>query len=180
MLLKLLFYITVLLLAILGYRSYVLRANTLKVGDHAPDFTLNDANGSAHSLTDYAGKYLILYFYPKDNTSVCVKEACHFRDDLAKMNELGANVVGISTDTSASHDNFTKKYQLNFPLLADNDGKVAAKYDALTNLLITKVAKRHTFLIDPSAKIVHIDKNVNVSTQSQQLIDVLKKIKNQQ
>ena len=179
MLLKLLFYTAVLLLAIFGYRNFAKTANTLKISDSAPDFTLNDAAGNTRALSDYAGGYLVLYFYPKDDTPSCTKEACHFRDDLTQFEKLGAKVVGISVDTTASHDSFTKKYQLNFPLLADHDGKVAEQYDALANLLVMKIAKRHTFLIDPTGKIVRTYKNVDVSNHSQQIIQDLKLIQNQ-
>lgn len=179
MLLKLLFYTVVLLLAILGYRNFAQAANTIKIGDNAPGFTLNDATGKTHSLSDYAGQYLVLYFYPKDDTPGCTKEACHFRDDLTQFEKLNAKIVGISVDTSASHDDFTKKYQLNFTLLADYEGKIAEKYDALTNLLIMKIAKRHTFLIDPAGKIVRIYKNIDVSNHSQQIVNDLRLIQNQ-
>lgn len=177
MLLKLFFYTAILLIAIFGYRSYASAAsNSSLINSDAPDFTLNDARGNEHSLTDYRGKYLVLYFYPKDDTPGCTKEACHFRDDMAQLEKLGAKVVGISVDNSESHGKFAEKYHLPFPLLADTDGKVAASYNALTNLLIVKIAKRHTFLIDPAGKIKKIYTTVNVSNHSQQIIDDLKTI----
>ncbi len=173
MLIKLFFYATILLIAILGYRSYAGTSGHLVIDSDAPNFTLNDAKGNSHSLADYRGKYLVLYFYPKNDTPGCTKEACHFRDDMSKLEKLGAKVVGVSVDSSESNGKFAEKYNLPFTLLADTDGKVAASYDALTNLLVIKIAKRHTFLIDPDGKIKKIYTNVNVSNHSQQIIDDL-------
>lgn len=99
---------------------------------------------------------------------------------MAQLEKLGAKIVGISVDTSESHAKFSEKYHLPFPLLADTDGKVAASYNALTNLLIIKIAKRHTFLIDPDGKIRKIYTTVNVSNHSQQIIDDLKIIQAKQ
>ena len=178
MTLKLFFYITVLLLAVLGYRSFAGTSTTLRINDDAPDFALNDAQGHTHHLSDYAGKYLVLYFYPKDDTPGCTKEACQFRDDLTQLEKLGAQVVGISIDNSASHASFAKKYHLPFPLLADVDGSVASRYHALSNFLVIKIAKRYTFLINPTGKIVKIYKNVDTSKHSQQIIDDLKLMQN--
>lgn len=180
MLLKLFFYTAILLIAIFGYRSYASAAGNTLIDGPAPEFTLSDAKGNTHSLADYRGKYLVLYFYPKDDTPGCTKEACHFRDDMAQLEKLGAKIVGISVDTSESHAKFSEKYHLPFPLLADTDGKVAASYNALTNLLIIKIAKRHTFLIDPDGKIRKIYTTVNVSNHSQQIIDDLKIIQAKQ
>jgi len=173
MLIKLFFYATILLIAILGYRSYAGTSGNLVIDSDAPNFTLNDAKENSHSLADYRGKYLVLYFYPKNDTPGCTKEACHFRDDMTKLEKLGAKVVGVSVDSSESNGKFAEKYNLPFTLLADTDGKVAASYDALTNLLVIKIAKRHTFLIDPDGKIKKIYTNVNVSNHSQQIIDDL-------
>lgn len=174
MTLKIFFYIAALLLAFFGYRNYAHAANNLKVGDNAPSFTLNDAKGQTHYLSDYAGKYLVLYFYPKDDTPGCTKEACHFRDDMVQLEKLGAKVVGVSVDDSQSHDEFAKKYNLPFPLLTDTSGKVAESYNALTNFYVVKIAKRYTFLINPDGKIAKIYTNVDTSKHSQQIIDDLK------
>jgi thioredoxin-dependent peroxiredoxin len=174
MTLKLIFYTGVLLLAFFGYRSYAIAGRSLQIGDDAPSFTLNDAQGQTHYLSDYAGKYLVLYFYPKDDTPGCTKEACHFRDDMAQLEKLGANVVGVSVDNSASHADFAKKYHLPFPLLIDANGAVAESYQSLTNLYIVKIAKRHTFLISPTGKIAKVYTSVDTSNHSQQIIDDLK------
>lgn len=175
MTLKLFFYIAVLVLAVLGYRHYS-SSNPLQVGDDAPSFSLNDAQGETHYLSDYAGKYLALYFYPKDDKPICTKEACHFRDDLAQLEKLGASVVGVSVDNKDSHAEFSKKHRLNFPLLSDTDGKVAASYNALTDFLIVKVSKRYTFLISPTGKVAKIYKSVDTSRHSQEIIDDLKQL----
>lgn len=176
MALKLFFYMAVLLLAFFGYRNYAVASKTLQIGDDAPNFTLNDAQGQTHYLSDYAGKYLVLYFYPKDDTPGCTKEACHFRDDLTQLEKMGAKVVGISVDSSESHASFSKKYHLPFPLLADSNGKVSDSYNALTNFYVVKIAKRYTFLISPTGKIAKIYKRVDTSNHSQQIINDLKLI----
>ena len=122
-----------------------------EVGKPAPDFKLPDQSGKLHTLQDYRGKWLVLYFYPKDDTPGCTKEACAFRDDLQQITELGAQVVGVSVDDSSSHAEFAKKYHLPFPLLADKSTETTARYGALMNLVFMKVARRYTFLIDHRA-----------------------------
>ena len=179
--LKLFFYLAVLLIAFFGYTRYSLAENNkLQIGDDAPNFSLNDAEGNVHHLSDYAGNYLVLYFYPKDDTPGCTKEACHFRDDIGPLEKLGAKVVGISVDSTQSHANFIKKYKLPFPLLADGDGAVANAYNALTNLYLFKIAKRYTYLISPAGKIGKIYKNVDSSNHSQEIIADLKVMQSQQ
>ncbi len=179
MMLKILFYGAVLILAFFGYRYYSNASFTLKIGDNAPSFALKDAQGKTHQLSDYAGQYLVLYFYPKDDTPGCTKEACEFRDDLPKLEKLGAKVVGISVDDGRSHTEFAKKYHLPFPLLSDSDGKVASEYHALTNFGFIKIAKRYTFLISHTGKLAKIYLNVNTSKHSQEIIDDLTKLKQQ-
>lgn len=175
MLTKLLFYIAALIISIMGYRAYR-SPNKLQVGDNAPHFSLGDAHGKTHALSDYAGHYLVLYFYPKNDTPGCTKEACLFRDDMSALEALGAKVVGVSVDSAASHAEFANKYHLPFPLLSDPKGSVAKRYDALINLIIFKAAKRYTYLINPAGKIVQIYRSVNTSKHSQQIIDDLKKM----
>src|SRR5574340_1075920 len=140
------------------------------VGSAAPDFTLADQSGQTHRLHDYAGKWLVLYFYPKDDTPGCTQEACAFRDDLHKLTALGAQVVGISVDDSASHAEFAKKYHLPFPLLADQSAEVAARYGALMNLGFFKIARRYTFLIDPQGKVAKVYRKVETSRHSTEII----------
>lgn len=176
MTLKLFFYISVLLLAFLGYRNYSSPSSQLRIGDDAPSFSLNDAQGKTHYLSDYAGKYLVLYFYPKDNTPICTKEACNFRDNISQFEKIGATVLGVSVDDNESHASFAKKNNLSFPLLSDHDGKVARSYNALTDFYFVKVSKRYTFLISPASKVAKIYKSVDTSSHSQQIIDDIKLI----
>lgn len=145
-----------------------------KVGAAAPDFELPDQNGVKHTLKEYSGQWLVLYFYPKDDTPGCTQEACAFRDDLHRLTALGAQVVGISVDDGDSHAEFAKKYHLPFPLLADPTAEVAAKYGSLTNLGIIRFAKRYTFLIDPQGKIAKIYVKVETSKHSTEIIEDLK------
>src|ERR1035437_7360869 len=147
-----------------------------KVGQVAPDFSLPDQNGVVHSLKEFSGKWLVLYFYPKDDTPGCTQEACAFRDDLHKLEALGAQVVGISVDDGKSHAEFAKKYHLPFPLLADSDKEVAARYGVLMDLVFMKVAKRYTFLIDPQGNINKVYDKVETSRHSQEIIDDLNKL----
>ncbi|MGV3581227.1 MAG: peroxiredoxin [Methylophilus sp.] len=176
MLIKILFYVAIMLFAFLGYRHYTSIQPSLSVGDNAPAFKLKDAKDNYHTLSDYQGKYLILYFYPKNDTPGCTKEACNFRDDLSKVEQLNAKIVGISVDTQASHQKFAEKHHLPFTLLADTEGHVANAYHALSNLILIKIAKRHTFLIDPNSKVAKIYRNVDVSNHSEQIIEDLKKL----
>ena len=149
----------------------------LKIGDDAPSFTLPDSQDNQVSLNDYKGKWAILYFYPKDDTPGCTKEACQFRDDFKTLEALGAKVVGISVDDSFSHRKFAEKYNLPFPLLSDASGEVADRYGALNNFLIIKLAKRYTYLINPEGKIAKIYHSVDTSIHSQEIIEDLKKLK---
>ena len=145
-------------------------ANVPAVGTPAPDFNLSDQHGSMHKLADYQNGWLVLYFYPKDDTPGCTEEACMFRDDLTQITKMGGKVVGISIDDTRSHAEFAEKYHLPFPLLADKDGSVAKSYGAMTNLLFMKVAKRYTFLIDPKGKIAKVYLSVDTSRHSVEII----------
>jgi len=164
-------------MGLLTYRAVCLAGNLPVIGQPAPDFNLQDAQGKPHKLADYPGKWLVLYFYPKDDTPGCTKEACHFRDDLFELEKLDAKVVGISVDDTDSHAKFAEKYKLPFPLLADKDGMVADSYGALTNLVVVKIAKRYTFLIDPKGRIAKTYLSVDTSRHSQEIIDDLKLLK---
>lgn len=176
MTLKVTLYTVLLLIALIGYRSYAFAGDLLQIGNDAPEFKLKDAKGQMHLLSDYVGQFVVLYFYPKDDTPGCTKEACQFRDDLAQLEKLSAKVIGVSVDDSESHTKFAEKYHLPFPLLADTDGKVAKSYGALNDLILIKIAKRYTFLINPKGKIAKIYTNVDTSKHSQQIIDDLKQL----
>jgi peroxiredoxin Q/BCP len=133
---------------------WMLRPGTQRPeGSAAPDFALLDQNGQTHRLGDYAGRWLVLYFYPRDDTPGCTQEACRFRDDIGILGELDAAVIGVSVDSTRSHADFSRKYQLPFPLLSDPDGQTAADYDSLLNLGFMRLARRHTFIIAPDGRI---------------------------
>jgi len=160
-------------------RANVMAAPILKIGDDAPTFTLPDSQGNQVNLSDYKGKWLVLYFYPKDDTPGCTTEACHFRDDFKFLESLGAKVVGVSIDDSFSHKKFAEKYNLPFPLLSDSSGEVASRYGALNNFLVIKLAKRYTYLINPQGKIAKIYLSIDTSKHSQEIIEDLKTLKQQ-
>lgn len=133
--------------------SSALHAAPPAPGETAPDFALPDQSGKTHRLGDYRGNWLLLYFYPKDDTPGCTTEACQFRDHITVLNALGVKVVGVSLDDQESHAAFASKHELPFPLLSDTDGAVAARYDALRDLLVAKFAKRYSFLINPEGVV---------------------------
>jgi peroxiredoxin Q/BCP len=159
------------------FRINIMAAPTLKPGDDAPNFSLPDNQGRQVNLNDFKGKWVVLYFYPKDDTPGCTTEACHFRDDFKLLENLGAQVVGMSIDDSFSHKKFAEKYNLPFPLLSDASGEVASLYGALNNFLVIKLAKRYTYLINPQGKIAKIYLSVDTSKHSQEIIEDLKKLK---
>ena len=128
-------------------------ADQPKVGEAAPAFSLPDQTGAVRSLDDYRGRWLVLYFYPKDDTPGCTTEACNFRDDIFKFREAGAEIVGVSLDDVESHEAFAEKYSLPFPILADADHSVATAYGVLTSMGPMKFAKRETFIIAPDGTI---------------------------
>ena len=159
------------------FRVNVMAAPILKIGDDAPSFMLPDSQGNQINSNDFKGKWIVLYFYPKDDTPGCTAEACHFRDDFKLLESLGAKVIGISIDDSFSHKKFAEKYNLPFPLLSDASGEVASRYGALNNFLVIKLAKRYTYLINPQGKIAKIYLSVDTSKHSQEIIDDLKALK---
>ena len=170
---KFIFYSVILLIAFFGYRSFSAMPNTPKLGARAPDFTLPNASGELVSLASLSGGWIVLYFYPRDDSPICTKQACSFRDDMHKLEKLGAKVIGMSIDDAKSHAEFAKKYSLPFLLLSDKDGIVANKYGALTNLGVYKMAKRYTFLIDANGVLRKTYLSVDTSKHSQQIIDDL-------
>lgn len=145
----------------------------LEINQAAPSFSLYDAHETLHQLTDYQNHWLVIYFYPKDNTPGCTKEACALRDDSEQFANLNTKVIGISTDNSKSHLGFSTKHSLPFTLLADPDGKVSAAYGALFKLGPLKFCKRHSFIINPQGKIAKIYRNVSPGLHSQELLQAL-------
>lgn len=141
----------------------------LAVGTNAPAFTAKDTNGNTVSLSDFAGKTVVLYFYPKDDTPGCTKQACSFRDAQADYQGKDVVVLGVSKDDEASHQAFTQKYSLNFPLLADTDGAIIKAYDVDGG----GYAKRVTYVIDGSGKIIHVDGAVNTGTHASDVLAAL-------
>ncbi len=143
----------------------------LKEGEAAPQFTLSSNEGTAVSLADYKGKKnVILYFYPKDDTPGCTKEACTFRDDIKKFEKAETVILGVSTDNVKSHQRFVNKYQLNFPLLADEKTEVANLYGALNE---RGSCSRMTYLIDKNGIIKKIIPKVKVDGHSRELQEAL-------
>jgi peroxiredoxin Q/BCP len=145
----------------------------LSVGDQAPTFTLQDQHGRQHALPDYQGRWLVLYFYPKDDTPGCTAQACAFRDDFQQLRRMQVAVLGVSLDSVASHQAFAEKHGLPFPLLSDETGEVAAAYGALWKLGPIRFARRHSFIIDPEGRISGIFRSVKPANNSDEIITEL-------
>jgi thioredoxin-dependent peroxiredoxin len=143
------------------------------VGSAAPEFTLNSQEGTSVSLKDYRGKWVVLYFYPKDFTTGCTIEAHNFQRDLAQYQQKNAVILGVSVDSADSHKQFCTKEGLNFKLLADTDYKVSTAYDSLTSFGTAKVAARHTFIINPEGKVVKVFTEVNPNQHSAEVLAAL-------
>ena len=141
----------------------------LPAGTEAPNFTAKDTKGNTVSLSDLKGKTVVLYFYPKDDTPGCTKQACSFRDAQPQYQSKDIVVLGVSTDDQASHQAFTEKYNLNFPLLVDTDKSLINSYDVDGG----GYAKRVTYVIDGNGKITNVDESVNTTTHAE---DVLKSL----
>src|SRR6266850_205149 len=145
----------------------------LKEGDKAPEFTAPKNGGGTVSLSDYKGKNIILYFYPKDDTPGCTKEACAFRDDFSEFRNQGAIILGVSTDPVKKHDKFVEKYKLPFTLLADEDKKIVQAYGVWGEKIFMGVrytgTHRVTFLIGPDGRIKKIWTAVKPAEHSQEI-----------
>jgi thioredoxin-dependent peroxiredoxin len=146
-----------------------------QVGQMAPDFTLPSQDGSKVSLHDFRGKWVVLYFYPKDGTSGCTLEAHNFQRDISKYQQLNAEIVGVSVDSSDSHKDFCAKQGLHFKLLADTEKKVSEAYDSL--MMIVHFSNRNTFLISPDGKIAKIWKGVSPANHSEEVLAALSALK---
>ena len=148
---------------------------------HAPDFSLPDQDGIARSLSDYRGQWMVLYFYPKDNTPGCVMEACEFRDEHAIISQFGnASIIGISKDSVRSHKKFATEHHLNFPLLSDVDHKVLEAYGAWKSKKFMGRSymgvERTTFIVSPTGKIVKTYKNVVPKGHAAEIIQDLQQL----
>jgi thioredoxin-dependent peroxiredoxin len=143
------------------------------VGDPAPDFKLTSNEGKLAGLGDFKGKWLVLYFYPKDFTSGCTMEAHNFQQDLDKYTKLNAVIVGVSIDTADSHKSFCAKEGLNFKLLSDPDAKVSDQYGSIMEYNGAKYSARNTFVIDPDGKIAKVFMKVNPKVHSEEVLAAL-------
>ena len=143
------------------------------VGSAAPTFTLNSNEGKPVTLADYKGKWVVLYFYPKDFTPGCTIQAKNFQRDLAKYEAANAVILGVSVDTAESHKDFCSKEGLNFKLLSDTDAKVSNEYGSVMEYQGNKLSARNTFLIDPNGKIAKVFPKVNVKVHSEEVLAAL-------
>jgi peroxiredoxin Q/BCP len=139
-------------------------------GDAAPDFELKDQDGQMHSIEDYRGQWVALYFYPKDDTPGCTTEACEFRDNIFAFREANCQVLGVSLDDEESHKAFADKHGLPFPLLADTQGTTADAYGVKSRFMGITVAKRQTFLIDPDGNVAVHYQDVDPDTHSKEVL----------
>lgn len=146
------------------------------VGSAAPDFTLNSQEGTPVSLHDSRGKWVVLYFYPKDFTSGCTLEAHNFQRDLAQYEQKNAVILGVSVQSADSHKQFCAKEGLSFKLLADTNHEVTAAYGSVLNLAVAKLSARHTFLIDPQGVIVKEYPSVSPSRHSAEVLAELQQL----
>jgi len=150
-------------------------AEQVSVGEPAPDFELVDQDGQLHSIEDYRGKWVALYFYPKDGTPGCTTEACEFRDNIFAFRNMNCQILGVSLDDAESHKSFSEKHGLPFPLLADVKGSAADAYGVKAKMMGMTVARRQTFLIDPEGNIAKHYAEVNPESHSQEVLADLEK-----
>lgn len=143
---------------------------TLQIGDTAPELKLKDQHGNLVFLRDFAGRWVVLYFYPKDDTPGCTREACNFRDGSERLAAFNVQVLGVSVDSRESHESFARKFKLNFPVLADPTKKITRAYGALA---FYRLARRMTFIVDPQGKIRKIFKSVNPKIHVEEVAQAL-------
>jgi len=147
------------------------------VGQIAPDFKLSDQDGVVHTLKEYQGHWLVMYFYPKDETPGCTTEACEFRDNIFAYRKMGVSVVGVSVDDVDSHKKFAEHQHVPFPLLADATKSTARDYGVLVKMMgLFELAQRDTFIIDPTGKIAAHFSNVDPKTHSKDVLQSLQKL----
>ena len=151
--------------------------NALAVGDLAPPIRLQDQNGKWQALEDYRGRWVVVYFYPKDNTPGCTTQACELRDNIFAFRDIGAVILGISVDDVASHKAFAAEHGLPFPILADAGKAVSTSYGVLTRYLgMMDLARRDTFIIDPTGKIARHYMKVDPKGHSEMVLAELRKL----
>ncbi len=151
-------------------------ADAVSAGHPAPDFELVDQDGQLHSIEDYRGKWVALYFYPKDDTPGCTTEACEFRDNIFAFRDANCAVLGVSLDDEESHKAFAEKHGLPFPLLADSSGVAADAYGVKSVRFGMTLAKRQTFLIDPNGNIAKHYEKVDPNTHSAEILKDLNEL----
>jgi len=151
-----------------------------QAGSAAPEFSLPSQDGTVIRLKDYAGKWVVLYFYPKDFTSGCTVEAHNFQRDQAEFAKRNAVILGVSVDTADSHRKFCAKEGLNFKLLADTSHQVSKQYGSLINLGVAQISARNTFLIDPQGRIARAFASVNPATHSAEVLSAIDALQSQQ
>jgi peroxiredoxin Q/BCP len=166
-------------LAIVVIMRLVSRDSMPPVGAEAPDFSLPSQEGLPVNLRQYRGQWIVLYFYPKDQTSGCTREAHNFSLDQPQYAQRNTVVLGVSLDSVDSHKRFCTKEALNFKLLADTQGKTTQSYGSLTNLGIVKFAARHTFIVDPAGKIAKVYGSVNPTKHSAEVLAALDQLQGQ-
>ena len=148
----------------------------INTGQTAPNFNLQDQNGNWHTLDNYKGQWVVLFFYPKDQTPGCTTEACNFRDNIFEFQKLNAQILGVSLDDIESHQAFSEKYSLPYPILADVNKECATEYGVLGKFMMMTIAKRQSFLINPEGQIVKHYKKVDPDTHSKEVIIDLKQL----
>jgi len=161
---------TVLVAAFASFSSIGMANDQVTTGDAAPEFELSDQNGQLHSLEDYRDQWVVLYFYPKDETPGCTTEACEFRDNIFAYKDLNAQILGVSLDDAASHKAFAENHDLPFPLLADVEGNTSTAYGVKTRMFGMTVAKRQTFIIGPDGTIAKHYEKVKPAEHSEQVL----------
>ncbi len=176
--LLLIVFVVLIVAGVIGYKV-ANAADAPAVGAQAPAFTLPSQTGAPVSLSDFKGKWVVLYFYPKDFSSGCTIEAHNFQRDLSQYEKLNAAIVGVSVDTADSHQKFCTKEGLNFKLLADTDHKVSDEYGSLMNFGLKKLSARHTFIINPEGVIVKEFMDVDASKHSEEVLKDLAELQAQ-
>ncbi len=161
---------------ILSFTPIGIANDQLAVGTSAPEFELSDQNGQLHSLEDYRDQWVVVYFYPKDETPGCTTEACEFRDNIFAYKDLNAQILGISLDDVESHKAFAENHGLPFPLLADVEGDVSTAYGVKTRMFGMTVAKRQTFIVGPDGTIAKHYEKVTPADHSKQVLADLKEL----
>jgi len=148
----------------------------IKISEKAPNFTLSDQNNIDHTLSDYQGQWVVLYFYPKDDSPGCTTQACDFRDAVERIISSKAIVFGISVDSIESHKDFSDKFNLPFSLLADESGEVSEAYGSLRDFYVFKLSKRNTFIVDPAGNVAKIYISVDPEAHSQMVLGDLSEL----